>query len=107
MVISRESVIVENIHLVCLLDLKADFGEKTNAKLSSICQLREKSKTGIQSCLFTVTVLRTFPDVCIFSNIQLLWSYPKKTKEVGIYKKELFDFDRGKKARFKKKKEKF
>ena len=30
--VSREFVIVENIRLVCLLDLTADFGVKTNAK---------------------------------------------------------------------------
>ena len=48
------------------VDLTADFGIKTNAKLTLIIKLREKSKTGIQSCLFTVTLpqnLRKFPDV--------------------------------------------
>ena len=49
----REIVIYENIRLVCLLDLTADFGVKTNAKLMPIFKLREKSKTGIQSCLYT------------------------------------------------------
>ena len=37
----RESVIVENIRLVCLLGLTADFGVKTNVKLTLNCQLRE------------------------------------------------------------------
>ena len=44
----------------------ADFGVKTNAKLTPIFKLREKSKTGIQSCLFTVTltpILRKFSDI--------------------------------------------
>ena len=53
-VIRKEIVIVENIRLVRLLDLTADFGVKTNAKLTPIFKLREKRKTGIQSCqLFT------------------------------------------------------
>ena len=34
MIISREFEIVENIRLICLLDLTADFGVKTNAKLT-------------------------------------------------------------------------
>ena len=33
---SREIVIVENIRLVCLLDLTADFKVKTNTKLTPI-----------------------------------------------------------------------
>ena len=55
----REIVIVENIRLVRLLTancLLADFGVKTNAKLLPIFKLREKNKTGIQSCLYTVTM---------------------------------------------------
>ena len=40
-----EIVVVENISPVCLLDLTADFGVKTNAKLTLIFKLREKSKT--------------------------------------------------------------
>ena len=47
-VIRKEIVIVENIRLVRLLDLTADFGVKTNAKLTPIFKLREKSNTGIQ-----------------------------------------------------------
>ena len=53
----REYVIVENIRLVCLLELTADFGVKTNAKLTSICQLRYKRKSGSQSFLFTLILL--------------------------------------------------
>ena len=56
----REFVIVENKRLVCLLDLTADFGVKTNAKLTPIFELREKSKTGIQSCLYRI---HSNPDV--------------------------------------------
>ena len=56
----REFVIEENIHLLCLLDLTAVFGVKTNAKLTPNCQLRDKSKTGIQSCLYTVTLTQIF-----------------------------------------------
>ena len=52
----KEFVIVENIRLVRLLDLTADFGVKKNAKLTPIFKLREKVKTGIQSCLYTVTL---------------------------------------------------
>ena len=48
---SREIVIAENIDLVRLLDLSADFGDKRNAKMTPIFKLREKSKTGIPSCL--------------------------------------------------------
>ena len=44
---TRELVIEENIRLVRLLDLTADLGVKTNANLTQIFQLREKSKTGI------------------------------------------------------------
>ena len=44
-----------------LLDLTADFGVKTNAKLTPIVKLREKSsKTGIQNCLYTVTLTPMF-----------------------------------------------
>ena len=46
--------------LECLLDLTADFEVKINAKLAQICQLRGKGKTGIQSCLYTVTLSPTF-----------------------------------------------
>ena len=36
-------VIIDNIHLVCLLDLTADFGVKTNAKkLTLNFQLQER-----------------------------------------------------------------
>ena len=49
-VMITEVVIVENIRLVRLLDLTPDFGVKTNAKLTPVFKLREKSKTGIQSC---------------------------------------------------------
>ena len=55
MLTSREIVIVENIRLVRLLDSTADFGIKTNAKLTPILKLREKSKTVIKSCLNTET----------------------------------------------------
>ena len=66
----REIVIVENKRLVRLLDLTADFRVKANkvdadfqvAKINTGIQV-----TGIQSCLFTVTLtpifLRKFPDV--------------------------------------------
>ena len=56
---SREFIIVENIRLVRLIDLTADFGVKTNSKLTPNCQLREKRKTGIHNCLYTVTSLTT------------------------------------------------
>ena len=46
--------------LVRLLELIADFGVKTNAKLTPIFKSREKSKTGIQSCLYTATLTPTF-----------------------------------------------
>ena len=51
MKMTREFVIVENKRQVCLLNLTADTGVETNAKLTPICQLRGKSKTGSQSCL--------------------------------------------------------
>ena len=35
---SREFVIVENVRQVCLLDLTADLGIKTNAKLTSVAR---------------------------------------------------------------------
>ena len=47
-----EIVIIENIRLVRLLDLTADFGFKTNGKLTPNFKL-EECKTGIQSCLST------------------------------------------------------
>ena len=56
----RDIVIVENIRLVRLLDLTADFGVKTYAKLTPIFKLRKKSKTCIQSCLYTVTLIPNF-----------------------------------------------
>ena len=40
----REFVLVENIRQVCLLELTADFGVKTNAKLMPDYQLRERAK---------------------------------------------------------------
>ena len=49
---TKELVIVENIILVRLLVLTADFGVKTNAQLTPNCQLREIGKTGIRSCLY-------------------------------------------------------
>ena len=42
--IFKDFVIVENIRLVCLLDLTADFGDKKNAKLTPICQLIGRAK---------------------------------------------------------------
>ena len=63
---SREIEIEEN--LVRLLDLTADFGVKTNAKLTPIFKLREKSKTGIQSCLYALTM--TF---CVNFLTYILW----------------------------------
>ena len=53
-VFTREFIIVENIRLVCLLDLTADFCVKATPNI----QLREK--TGIQSCLYTVTLTPAF-----------------------------------------------
>ena len=35
----REFIAVENIRLVCLLELTADFGGKRNAKFTPNCQL--------------------------------------------------------------------
>ena len=46
-VLIREIVIVKNINLVRLLDLTADFKDKVDPDF----QVREKSKTGIKSCL--------------------------------------------------------
>ena len=43
-----------------LLAWTADFWVKTNAKLTPISKLREKSRTGIQSCLFTETLAPIF-----------------------------------------------
>ena len=40
----REFVIVENIRLVYPLDLAADFGVKTNSKLTPDCHLQERAK---------------------------------------------------------------
>ena len=42
-----EFVVVGIIRQVCLLDLTADFGIKTKAKLTPNYQLQEKSKTGV------------------------------------------------------------
>ena len=41
LLIAEKIVIVENIRLVRLLDLTADFGVKTNAKLTPIFKLQE------------------------------------------------------------------
>ena len=60
MVLIREVVLVENIRLVRLLDLTADYEVKTNAKLTLNFKLREKSKPGFQSCLYTVTLTPNF-----------------------------------------------
>ena len=58
---TRHIVIVENIRLVHLQELTADFRVKMNAKLMPIFKLlREKSKTGFQSCLYTVTLTPFF-----------------------------------------------
>ena len=51
---AREFVIVENIRLVCLLELTADFGVKTNAKLTPNCQLQSNPDSNF---------LRKFPEV--------------------------------------------
>ena len=56
----REIVTVENIGLVRLLDITAGSGVKTNTKLTQIFKLREKNKTGIQSCLYAVTLTPNF-----------------------------------------------
>ena len=45
--------IIENIRLVRLLDLTAE-------KVMPISKLQEKSKTGFQSCLYTVTPILVF-----------------------------------------------
>ena len=58
-----------------MLDITADFEVKTKAKLTPNYQLWEKSKTGFQSCLYTVTLnpisAQNF-DWRIFSKIQFL-----------------------------------
>ena len=42
-IVIRKFIMVENIRLVCLLDLTADFGvKKKTAKLAPIFMLREK-----------------------------------------------------------------
>ena len=46
--------------LVCLLDITADFGVKTNAKLTPIVSCVARAKNGIQSCLFSVTLTSIF-----------------------------------------------
>ena len=56
----RKIVIVENIRLGRLLDLTADFGAQTNAKLTPIFKLGEKSKKSIRSCMYTVTLTPIF-----------------------------------------------
>ena len=67
--LTREFVIVENKRLICLLDFTADFGDKTNAKLTPDCQLREKSKTVYSELSVYLSVNLTpiffckFPDV--------------------------------------------
>ena len=64
-VMITEVVIVENIRLVRLLDLTADFGVKTNAKLTPICQLHGKSNWYQLSVHRNsdANFLRKFPDV--------------------------------------------
>ena len=53
-----------------MLYLTADFLVKTNAKLTQNCQLREKRKSDIQSCLYTVhdnlgnSVFASLPEIC-------------------------------------------
>ena len=37
LMLSRESVMVENVRLICLPDLTADFGDKTSTKLTPNC----------------------------------------------------------------------
>ena len=62
MVFVRDIVIVENIRLVRLLALTADFGVKTNAKLTPIFKLRERraklvySKLAVSVQYYTVTL---------------------------------------------------
>ena len=71
---SREFLIVENIRLVCRIDLTADFGVKTNAKFTPKYKLREKSKIGILSCLYTVTLSSdSYLSWRTFSDVQFLW----------------------------------
>ena len=52
----------EYTSLVCLPYLTADFGVKTNTKLTPNCQLREKSK-AVCTQLPRLQFLRKFPDV--------------------------------------------
>ena len=59
-IITREFIIVENIRLASLIDLTADFEVKANAKLTPNYQLHSQSKTGIQSCLNTLTLTPVF-----------------------------------------------
>ena len=56
-----------------MLYLTVDFGVKT--KLTPIFKLRKKSKTGIQSCLYTVTLTPIFASISwrLFSYLQFLW----------------------------------
>ena len=55
----REVVTVENIRLIRLLDLTADFGVKTNATLTP-----REEQNCYSNCLYTVTkFLRKFSDV--------------------------------------------
>ena len=58
---SRKFTIEEHIRLVCQLDLPNDFEVKTDTKLTLNCQLREKSKIGIQILLNKVD-----SNFCIF-----------------------------------------
>ena len=44
LVVFREIAIVENLRLVRLLNFRADFGVKTDAKLTPILKLRDKSR---------------------------------------------------------------
>ena len=83
--VQREIVIVENKRLVHLLDLTTDFRVKTNAKLTPISKLREKSKICIQSCLYTVTLTPIFAQISwrIFSDIHFLWY--KYNLSISIY----------------------
>ena len=52
----REFVIVEKLRL----GRQLDFGVETNANLTPISKLRERSITGILSCLYTVTLTQIF-----------------------------------------------
>ena len=69
-------VIVENLRLVCLLDLTADFGVKTNTKLTPKCQLRERERAKLVFRAVCTAFLRKFPDVysliCNFSATYIL-----------------------------------